>query len=638
MLFKVLKPVQLIKNMGWRYILFRLRFEACKKFGLLKKKFPADPEFKNYYTLAAWRAKKSPFFFESKDQIKVNGSVSKELENDYKKISANVFKFFSSLEFDLGLDYNWVTNPDSGYCYDSDTHWLDVNDYSETSGDIKFVWEPSRFSHLYTLIRYDKYTGNDCSEQVFSEIEKWIDHNKINLGPNFKCSQEISLRSLNWIFALYYYSNSPNLTEKRFAKIQYYLYWQIKHVYDNIDFSRIAVRNNHAITETLALYSVGMLFPDLPDATKWKTDGKRWFEEEVIYQIYQDGTYLQFSTNYHRVVIQLLTWGIKLAQVNNDSFDSLVYDRAKKSLFFLQSLMNEHTGWLPNYGSNDGALFFKLNNNHYRDYRPQLAALSAVLELDSGKEIYEDINWFGITPQPATSNFTLKNGSYKFEKGGYYIFRLKDSVSFVRCGNHEDRPAQADNLHLDIWYKNLNILHDGGSYKYNSTTTDLKYFMGTRSHNTVMLDDFDQMQKGPRFIWYDWTQTEAVEITETEDYYYFKGTIKAFQHLSKDIRHTRAITINKKDAIWEIEDYITAKPDNIMLTQLWHTSYLEKIEFKAKAANGLELNPIVADGFTSTFYGQKDRCTELSFSTYTNRIKTIITINNENTTTASIFS
>ena len=39
------------------------------------------------------------------------------------------------------------------------------------------------------------------------------------------------------------------------------IYWQLHHVYHNINFSRISVRNNHAITECLMLYLSGKLFP-----------------------------------------------------------------------------------------------------------------------------------------------------------------------------------------------------------------------------------------------------------------------------------------------------------------------------------------------------------------------------------------
>ena len=83
--------------------------------------------------------------------------------------------------------------------------------------------------------------------------------------------------------------------------------------------------------------------------------------------------------NYHRVVIQLLTWGIQLAKLNNDRFDNVVYERAQKSLDFLDACIDNVSGKLPNYGSNDGALFFKLTNDDYRVYSSQLDDLRAVL-------------------------------------------------------------------------------------------------------------------------------------------------------------------------------------------------------------------------------------------------------------------
>ena len=71
-------------------------------------------------------------------------------------------------------------------------------------------------------------------------------------------------------FALYYYKDSEYLTEDLFAKIMHFVYWQIHHVYKNIRFSRISVRNNHAITETLMLYLSDKLFPFLPNVKKWR--------------------------------------------------------------------------------------------------------------------------------------------------------------------------------------------------------------------------------------------------------------------------------------------------------------------------------------------------------------------------------
>lgn len=65
---------------------------------------------------------------------------------------------------------------------------------------------------------------------------------------------------------------------------------------------------------------------------------KKWFEQEIVYQIAEDGTYLQFSMNYHRVVVQLLTWAIALADRNNEKFSEVVYERAYQSVCFYISV------------------------------------------------------------------------------------------------------------------------------------------------------------------------------------------------------------------------------------------------------------------------------------------------------------
>ena len=137
---KIQKAGQLIGNMGWRYITFRVGFELKKKSGLLKKKFPLNPPFKTFFSLKEWRAEAKPFFFQNMESIPVKESFPEGLEMDYKNLSEYKYPFFSSLEYDLGANYDWITNPDSGFKYDANAHWLDINDYDPTAGDIKFVW------------------------------------------------------------------------------------------------------------------------------------------------------------------------------------------------------------------------------------------------------------------------------------------------------------------------------------------------------------------------------------------------------------------------------------------------------------------------------------------------------------------
>ena len=523
----------------------------------------------------------------------------------------------------MGTDYDWVTNPITNHKYDINKHWSEINDLDPDFGDIKYVWEKARFSFLYDIIRYDYHYNDDQSEFVFNQIEDFIDKNPINKGPNYKCSQEISLRILNWIFALYYYKDSGFLTDSLFCKIMHSIYWHIHHVYHNIHFSRISVRNNHAITETLVLYLSDKLFPFLPNVKEWSTRGKVWFEEEIEYQIYPDGTFLQFSMNYHRVVIQLLTWGIHLSKLNNDSFKKLVYERAEKSLFFLKTCMDPKSGKLPNYGSNDGALFFKLTNDDYRDYRSQLDDLNAVL---TGWAEYDTQSsyWYGIQPLINKTPAEVSELN-EFNVSGYYIIQEGNTKTFVRCGSYKDRPYQSDNLHLDLWVDGENILRDSGTYQYNTSKELIDYFNGSQGHNTISIDGKDQMQKGDRFIWNYWVKEARASINEFKDSYVFNGKIKGFKQIGLHIFHQRNITKRKRIDEWFVEDTITGV-ENKPSFQYWHFSenIRDQLSITSLDGNNQKLEPIIEEKWYSSYYGHKELSIRLSFKTKTNKFQTKI--------------
>jgi hypothetical protein len=629
---KINAGMHLLKNMGPRYLIFRIIHLISRRTGYFSRKFPISPPQIDVIGVEHWKNNLPPFFFYGKNIPDLKKQESEHLQNLFREINEGTFTFFGKKKYHLGNDYDWVTNPVSGFKYEINQHWSSINELSEESGDIKFVWEKARFSFLYDVIRYDFHHNKDCSELVFSQINSFIDKNQINLGPNYVCSQEISLRILNWIFALYYYKDSKFLTEDLFRKIMNSIYWQINHVYKNIRFSLIAVRNNHALTETLMLYLSGLLFPFLPDVMMWSKEGKEMFEKEIGYQIYDDGTYLQFSNNYHRVVVQLLTWGIRLAELNNDKFSAEVIVKAKKSLVFLTDSMELSSGMLPNYGANDGALFFNLNNQDYRDYRPQLQALSYTLntipENKFGQFFGEDIFWMGLSRR-INSQFDIikKSGLNSYPDGGYYLMHDNDSMTYIRCGNHKDRPSQADNLHLDIWYKGANILRDNGSFLYNSEPSVLKYFMGTGSHNTVMLGDFDQMLKGPRFTWFDWSQSIEASLIESDGQIEFQGLISAFTYIDKNIRHRRKVTKVKGKPRWLIEDEIIGT-EKFEMNQLWHfdPASADLIIIKAHDDTGMSLEKNIIKGWYSSYYGVKEKSEYYIYTTVKRKIITQIEI------------
>ncbi|MES2239782.1 MAG: heparinase II/III-family protein [Bacteroidota bacterium] len=621
--------IQLFQNMGIRYTAYRVRHEIEKCLGSLEKKYPRNPDNKFFISLAEWRENTPLFVIDEREKLTFSKNPSGALKEEARRILNGEICFFNHEWLILGQNYDWITNPITSYQYDITKHWSRISDFNRENGDIKYVWEKSRFAYILTLIRSDYNFNEDHSEFVFSEIENWIDVNQINQGPNWKCSQEISLRTLNWIYALNFYKNSASLTETRWGKIQNAIYWSLHHVYTNINFSRIAVRNNHAITETLMLTLSEFIFPFIPETKEWAKRGRKWFEQEIAYQIYEDGTFLQFSMNYHRVVIQLLSLGISLTEKHNKKFSAVVYSRAAKSLDFLYQCLQEENGHLPNYGSNDGALFFPLSNSNYSDYRPQLNTLHFVLYnqyLYDEESIKQDSYW--VKERRASSNTTSsdvlkkKLGIISYTIGGYYLIREKATFTFIRCGNHKDRPAHADNLHMDVWYKGHNILRDSGTYKYNTEAEFQNYFTGSASHNTVMVGNHSQMLKGSRFIWYFWSQALVASLLETEEQYIFKGKISAFRFLNPKARHERTIIKNKEENKWRIIDCLEGL-DSMEKNQIWHHDN-HQIDFEARI-NDSKVNPRDMVSYNSSYYGVKQNGMATGFA-FDSEISTTITL------------
>ena len=628
---KVSLAIQLLRNMGVRYVMYRIYFMVKTRLGVLKRQFPDE-----FPSLAKWRDSNSNFFidFEEVKIEKYSEEALHELAENVKRIHEGEIQFFSYEWFKVT---DWFTHPVSGYVYPK-VHFTEIEDFSEKNGDIKYAWEKARFSWVYTLIRYQKQTGNNQATFIFEQIERFINENPLNIGPQYKCSQEMSLRVFNWTFVLFFYKNDSALTETLYNKILKSISGHYHHVYHNINFSRIAVRNNHAITETLALHLISKWYPFLPNSSKWGKKGKAWFEEEVAYQLYEDGGFLQYSHNYHRVVVQLLTWALLQAKKDNETYKPVVKQRAKVSYQFLQLLVQKGNGWLPNYGQNDGALFFPLNAMQFRDYRPQLNALASVLNLNTGKARFEDEAWYGIKGNVAKEP-SEESGLFSFDSYGQYVMKDSTSLTVINNPSYFNRPAQSDQLHLDIHVNGQNILFDPGTYKYNTDKEFIDFFFGTGGHNTVQLGIANQMLKGARFIWYNWVKETGNRANLRDGLYEYTGWYNGFVKETGGMRIERKVIKHENKLSWVIFDTIDTRTKHELMKVHWNVLpiYQKVVHIKAFDEEGEPVHKQERKAWNSTHYGRKEEFNQIEFSTSGNYIRTEITIN-EDIINSSVFS
>jgi asparagine synthase (glutamine-hydrolysing) len=513
---------ELLRRMGVRWAIFRGVYAAQKKLGILRRRtpmrswgeqplaqwlrtgVPADPA-----QYANWRREHGGKFFFDRASYPAGTSFASAVR-EAEEVLSGVWPYFGGMRVQVGFPPKWNVDPRTGQTVPDDRHWTEIPEAA--AGDIKFVWEASRFSVVYLLARAYATSQNDRYADAFwTLVEDWAAHNPPNRGPNWMCGQEASFRVMALCFGLHTFSASPATLPERVARLSQIVVAHAGRIEANISYAR-SQRNNHAISEAMGLFTIGTLFPEFALSERWRDTGARILEEEVARQILPDGSYVQYSANYHRLVLHDLVWTMRLGEVNDRRFSPQIYDRVASAVEFLHALTDPETGAVPNFGSNDGALVLPLNSCGFDDFRPVLQLASFLTQRSHRFEPGpwdEDLWWlFGaealkapVTPVPRTESLAARSG-------GYYTLSGADSWAMLRCSDYAQRPSQSDELHLDLWWKGQNIACDAGTYLYSDAGQWNNALAWAEAHNTVTVDGSDPMRRLGRFLWLDWPKGE----------------------------------------------------------------------------------------------------------------------------------
>ena len=580
--------VKLARAQGLGWLLFRLGYELRLKTGLVRHRLPAytwesrplaywlkdgipsDPA-----AYLNWRAEQTrPFFFDIRDpQLRPALQHFPDTGTGANRVLNGEWSYFSHRVFRVGFPPDWHSNPLTKERSPSDRHWSELGDFD--FGDIKLIWEASRFGVVYALARPYAASGDERYPAAFwSLVEDWAEKNPPQLGVNWKCGQEATVRVMAWCFGWHAFRTSMHSTAERFALLVGMLAAHAERIEGNTAYAR-SQKNNHAISEAVGLWTIGLIFAELKNAERWRELGRQILEEEARRQIYSDGAYVQHSMNYHRVMLHNYLWALRLGELCSHTLSTEVTSRVDRACQFLRQFVDPETGEVPNYGANDGALVLPLNGCDYRDFRPVVEAVNFLLHKSF---VYppgpwdEDLAWlFGpeaacregadqraslpveISKPEQHSPLAVSPAVFSAPDGGYYVLKGKESRAMIRCARFKDRPGHADQLHLDLWWKGINIACDGGTWLYNPEYPWDKGWAGTSAHNTLTVDDQDQMKRAGRFLWLDWAQGTVRKTTVSS-----RGLLGSWEgehggYRRLGVTHRRAATCLGDD-IWLVVD------------------------------------------------------------------------------------
>lgn len=472
---------------------------------------------------------------------------------------------FSSVELNYGCPINWHYSPITKHECSRSVKWYNIPDFDANRGDVKAIWEASRFTHFFYLARAYLITREKKYYQAFSvQLNEWLRDNPYPYGVNYKCGQECTLRMINALIA--YAIFNPIASEMDTNNIFRLVQGCYQKVLANFFYAHKCIKNNHTLSEITGQI-IGAWCCD--DRQRLVTAYKL-LDQEISSQFRPDGGYVQNAFNYQRFALQIMECVLKISEKTGLSVSAKSKSLIKNSALLLYHCQDEG-GDVPNYGHNDGALLFPVTICGYRDFTPVINTVYALL---TGHRLYaigyydEEILWFGDGIHLRREQ--LKKKSMAFNDAGIYILRHDGGFLMICLQDYKTRPAHMDGLHIDLWHKGKNLLCDSGTYSYaRKMGAEL---IKSAAHNTVIVQNLEQMNIYKSFLIFDWTNRSDVQFAEER----FSGTMNS----KNGYEHTRKIIKTKQG--YEITDIVRGNGDFCHV--LFHTPYNPRVEL-----NGVSL-------------------------------------------------
>lgn len=454
------------------------------------------------------------------------------------KLHVPVLKAFGWMPLETSQPPDWLTSViNHQVVYNNQRHWSAISDFDLNIGDIKTVWEHSRFNWLFPLILDFLNNGDNTIIELLNDwLNSWLEHNPVNQGVNWKCGQEASIRVIHLVAAHQLLWNKKPLNQA-LAEL---IYHHLLRIAPTIRYA-IAQDNNHGTSEACALFVGATLLSQNnfqhanQQLARWIILARETLENRCEKLIAADGCFSQNSTNYHRLMLDTLSFSEHIRQVYHaPPFQNGCYQKLQLATSWLAKTANQTHGHSAMLGLNDGAQLLPVTPCDFLDVRPSVQWASLLFLGKSAYDKNDQINQLSQLFPPLANQAVQTIHLPSTMCSDFHSIEHKRWRLFLRTPTNTFRPSQCDALHLDVWHQDYNLLLSTGSYSYNDNKWQ-HYFSSTKAHNTVCFDSDEQMPKLSRFLYSDWLK---VNIHKHE-----KHRIVASYTDNKQRQHYRHIEI-----------------------------------------------------------------------------------------------
>ena len=338
-----------------------------------------------------------PHFFEVSESKLDNYSLwfKKSQENHIvfmNNLNKGFIYVFNNRKIAFKSTPKWFLDPYKNLNHAKDNqHWSLIKE--EKVYDLKNIWELSRFNWCPKIAIAWRITRNKSFlDKLNKMVKDWCLKNPSNFGFNWICGQESSIRVINIL--LTWKIINEKISKKNSFNIENFLITHLERISKTILYAE-SQNNNHWISESCALFIGGNWLkkysPEIKKGSFYADKGRKNLEKSVKKLIMKDGSFSQYSINYHRFLLDTLAqvelWREWLfAPIFSEKF----YSNCKSATLWLTKFINTSTGYCPNIGGNDGVFCYQLHSLEYKNFKPSVQVSHIVF---FKKYIFDDGPW-----------------------------------------------------------------------------------------------------------------------------------------------------------------------------------------------------------------------------------------------------
>ncbi len=484
------------------------------------------------------------------------------------------FNLLGSGDQFLGKHIDWQLDFAHGIRFDVNHH-LRQNYLRGDGSDVKLPWELARLQHLPVLALACRLTGEDrFAGEAAAQLLDFCHCNPPRFGIHWTCAMEVGLRIFSVALAATILGERWTGDAVMCRELSRLALASGRFIESRLEYDP-ALTSNHYLSDLLGLLVVGLAFPELADAGRFRDFAVAELKKEIGKQFYPEGANFEASLPYHRLSLEIVTAAYLLCRQHGVDLGDEFRARLRAAFGFTAAACYPD-GTVPLIGDNDSGRVVKLieRADHDHHYLCEIgsALFGEPLAPSAAAPDPEAFWWLGgesVEMPPAHRRVVST-----YPQSGRYFAAGEGGQLAVVCGpvgqNGNGGHAHNDALSFTFYAANRELFIDPGSFCYTADAEARNSFRSVAAHSTLMVDgaEINPFVDGLLFHLRDEARAKGDMYERDDGLVFFKGVHQGYKRLTDPVGVERELLFDPRAGWLLVRDRVSAMASHSFVQRL----------------------------------------------------------------------